>query len=107
MLLGSFFGRSHCDVSPVSFEEQFTEVQIPERAKDGSITVVTKVLETVIDPLATLKFSDFSINAMLEAGVAPKSIHLTPDIRIGSDKMLKEFNARVDELAEQMFNSKS
>lgn len=107
MLLGSFFGRSHCDVKPVPFEEQFTEVQIPERAKDGTITVVTKVLETIVDPLATLKFSDFSINAMLEAGVAPKSIHLTPDIRIGSDKQLKEFNARVDELAEQMFNPKS
>lgn len=107
MLLGNFFGRSHCDVKPVPFEEQFTEVRIPERNKDGSVTITTKVLEAVVDPLATLKFSDFSLNAMLAAGVAPKSIHLTPDIRIGSDKELKEFNARVDELAEKMFNSKS
>lgn len=107
MLLGNFFGRSHCDVKPVPFEEQFTPVQIAERAKDGTVTITTKVLETVIDPLATLKFSDYCLNAMLEAGIAPKSIYLVPDIRIGSDKELKEFNARVDELAEKMFNPKS
>lgn len=105
MVQSHFFGVSVRDRKPVPFEERFTEIILPERNDDGSITKSTKVLETVLDPLSTLSFSDYSINNMLAAGITPKAIHISNDIRIGSDKEIEKFNKRVDDLAEQMFNN--
>ena len=104
--MNRFFGCSCRDSQPVEFEQKFTVLRIPEKDEKGRISIVDKVLEAVIDPLSTLKFSDYSINAMLAAGVPLHAIHISPDVRIGSDKEIKAFNERVDKLAEQMFNSK-
>lgn len=104
--MNRFFGCSCRDSHSVEFEQKFTLLQIPEKDEKGRISISTKVLEAVIDPLSTLKFSDYSLNAMLAAGVPFHAIHITPDVRIGSDKEIKAFNERVDKLAEKMFNIK-
>lgn len=105
MVLSNFFGSSCRDFSSPVSEDRYTTVLLPTRNSDGTVTIATKILESVVDPLSVLKFSDYSINNMLAAGINPKAIHISKDIRIGSDKDIEKFNAHIDELAEQMFNS--
>ena len=77
-----------------------------ERQFDGSVISVPRCLDSVIDPLSSLTFTDFSISECLKKGVSYKSLNISPDLRLGFDDEIDSFNSRLEEISEQLFNSK-
>lgn len=100
--LSHFFGTQVAfgDSTPVA---SVTVCLLPEKTENG-VSIVPKCLEQLCDERQGLDFRDFQINNLLAAGIPLKSIKLSKDCRIGSDKEIAAFNARVDELSDKMFN---
>lgn len=100
----SFFQKSHrVGKEPcVSFLPQI--VLVPELSDSGSLSIQPTVLETVLEPLATLDFTDFQISECLKHGVNYKALKISPDLRLGFDDEIKSLNAHIDEMNDQLFN---
>ena len=86
---------------------QPTVIICSEESSDGSVDMVQKVLETQTDPLALMSYSDFSIASMIKNGVSYKSLMISPDLRLGHDSEIDQFNSHLEEINDSLFNSKS
>lgn len=75
-----------------------------EQSEDGTIKIVEKSVESSLDPLSSLRFSDFSIMTLLKSGINPKSLSISPDLRLGHDAEIEAFNSRLESLSSQLFN---
>lgn len=78
---------------------------VVEHQSDGSVVTVPKCLDSLIDPLSSLTFTDFSISECLKKGVSYKSLNISPDLRLGFDAEIDSFNSRLEEISDKLFNS--
>lgn len=84
-----------------------TIVLVPEDGKDGSTIMVRKALEPLVSgPLVGMSYDDFSIHALIAAGISPKDITIATDGRLGMDDEINALNDSIIERADKLFNSK-
>lgn len=81
-----------------------TIMRVPVPHDDGTVTVECKTLESVMNPLVGLTYDDFSISTLLKRGIAPKSIQIQKDLRLGFDAEIDEFNSYLESHADELFN---
>lgn len=102
MNFSRFYGVSASDREPKPAMNMRATVLL---TPDAGNTVLTEtVVELQEDPSAVLDYDDYSITNLLKAGISPRALHVKADRRIGSDAEIEKFNARVDALADKMFN---
>lgn len=90
-----------CDRSEVLAPHSLTMVLCHD---EGSDSVVTKCLDTMIDPLAALSFSDFSIAECIKHGISYKALNITPDMKLGHDKEFESLEQRFADTSSNLFN---
>lgn len=97
-MLEHFFGQRH-KVSPIKDDKPLTYLLASDTDNNGQSVVVTKCVEVENNPACMLSFSDFTLQAMLAAGIKPQHLSISADNRIGiSDKEINDFASRVETL---------
>lgn len=99
----NFYGVSAADSQPKP-EMNFPPTVLRVPTPDGDMVDV--LVEAQEDPSSVLDYDDYSITNLLKAGIQPRALHVKADRRLGSDADIEAFNARVDALADKMFNIK-
>ena len=99
-MLEKFF--HHCE-RKLTFVPAKTFLLVPEIKSDGSCIIVTKCLESLSDPLSSLKFTDFDIQKCVENGVTYKSLGITKDMRVGFESECEALESRFNEIENRIF----
>lgn len=63
-------------------------------------------LDSIVDPLLMLDYSDFSIANCIKHGISYKSLNISPDMRFGYEDEFKALEKRFDDIEKQMSNPK-
>lgn len=72
---------------------------------DDSGNLCKKVLEQEDNPLAGLSFSDFTLKKLLDSGITPKALAISPDLRLGFDDEIDSFNQRLISMRSELVES--
>lgn len=103
-----FYGTSCRESMPTAHvEESYTQVLDAIIDENGDTVIKPVVIETLQDPYAKLKFSDFAIDKLLRAGVSIKPIDIKSDNRFDNDaarKQVAAFNERLATVSDKLFN---
>lgn len=77
---------------------------VPEKQADGTTSIELRDLNTYNNPFSLLDASDFSLQRMLDSGVSYKALNINPDLRLGFDDELNAFNAKLESMADELFD---
>lgn len=103
-----FYGTSCRESMPHQHvDECYTQVLDAIIDENGDTVIKPVVIESLADPYAKLKFSDFAINKLLQAGVSIKPIDIKSDNRFDNEaacKQVADFNQRLAAISDKLFN---
>ena len=88
----SFFYKSPDRV--VADISENTPVLCHEVDSDGNSKTLLKYMDTLLEPLSLLSFTDFQLSEMIKNGVSYDSLNITDDLRLGHEAEFAAFDKR-------------
>lgn len=94
--------------SPDRVEKDLSEdtlVLCHELDSEGNSKTILKTMDSLLEPLSLLSFTDFQLSEMIKNGVSYSSLNISNDMRIGHEQELIALEERFKSLESQIFQN--